>query len=94
MAVLDIKKVEKELRDLKNWFLKDNKISKEYTFPSYMNSIQFINKLAVEAEKNNHHPDMVVGWCNIKITLTSHDEGGVTDKCLIMAKSAEKVFLA
>ena len=51
MAVLDIKNIKKELRDLKNWFLKDNKISKEYTFPSYMNSIQFINKLCETKRK-------------------------------------------
>ena len=40
-----------------------------------MNSIAFINQLAERSEKNNHHPDMYVGWCKVNIAFTSHDLG-------------------
>ena len=53
----------------------------------YMDGINFINRLAVEAEKTNHHPDMIVGWCKVVVTFTSHDKGGVTEQCIMMAKS-------
>ena len=44
------------------------------------------------AEENNHHPDMVVGWCKIDVAFTSHDQGGVTTACLDMAKRTELVL--
>ena len=44
-----------------------------------MKSIEFINELAKVAERLNHHPDMVVGWCKIDIYFTSHDLGGVSE---------------
>ena len=57
-----------------------------------MESIEFINELAKVAERLNHHPDMVVGWCKIDIYFTSHDLGGVTEGCLHMARETEKVL--
>ena len=45
-----------------------------------------------KAEENNHHPDVVVGWCKISLVFTSHDLGGVTQLCIKMAKEAEKIF--
>jgi 4a-hydroxytetrahydrobiopterin dehydratase len=79
------------LMSLKGWVFEDNTIYKEYTFKNYMDSIRFIQVLAKEAEKKNHHPDMIVGWCKIKVSFTSHDKGGVTEECIAMAKVAEKI---
>tara|TARA_A100001015_G_scaffold268483_1_gene319379 strand:- start:852 stop:1106 length:255 start_codon:yes stop_codon:yes gene_type:complete len=77
---------------LDGWSLDSNAIKKEYIFDSYMNSIRFINLLAEKAEKNNHHPDLVVGWRKINLVFTSHDLGGVTQLCIKMAQEAEKIF--
>ena len=52
----------------------------------------YINLVAEKAEENNHHPDLVVGWCKISLVFTSHDLGGVTQLCIKMAKEAEKIF--
>ena len=80
------------LEKMNGWVFKDGSIKKTYSFNSYMDSIMFINRLAEEADKVNHHPDMVVGWCRIEITFTSHDMGGVTDSCMTMAKKADAVY--
>ena len=61
-------------------------------FNTYMESIHYINLLAEKAEENNHHPDLVVGWCKINMALTSHDLGGVTQLCIRVAQEAEKIF--
>ena len=45
-----------------------------------------------EAEKTNHHPDMIVGWCKVVVTFTSHDKGGVTEQCIMMAKKSDSVY--
>ena len=80
------------LEKMNGWVFKDGSIKKTYSFDSYMDSIKFINRLAEEADKVNHHPDMVVGWCRIEIMFTSHDMGGVTDSCMTMAKKADAVY--
>ena len=94
MSLLSNLEANKQLKLLDGWSLENNALKKEYIFSSYMESIRFINLLAEKAEKNNHHPDLVVGWCKIKVNLTSHDLGGVTHLCLKMAKEAENIFLS
>ena len=53
--------------------------------------IKFVNILAEKAEELNHHPDLIIGWCEVSVSFTSHDQGGVTSACLKMAKAVEKL---
>lgn len=92
MSCLSISDIQYAISDLNGWEFKNNAIHKMFTFESYLNSIAFINRLAEIAEENNHHPDMVVGWCKIDVAFTSHDQGGVTTACIDMAKKAESVL--
>ena len=48
--ILEISKINKSISDLEGWIFKNNTITKEYTFEKYMDSIEFINKIAIEAE--------------------------------------------
>ena len=92
MSLLSNVEANKQLKLLDGWSLDSNAIKKEYIFDSYMKSIRFINLLAEKAEKNNHHPDLIVGWRKINLVFTSHDLGGVTQLCIKMAQEAEKIF--
>ena len=56
-----------------------------------MDGINFVNILAKKAEELNHHPDLIVGWCEVSVSFTSHDKGGVTSACLKMAKTVEEL---
>jgi 4a-hydroxytetrahydrobiopterin dehydratase len=58
-----------------------------------MEGIEFVNILAVKAEEVNHHPDLEISWCRVKVTYTSHDQGGVTQQCISMAKMVEDFLL-
>ena len=69
----------------KGWNYIDKKISKKFKFDSYMEGIEFINKMAELAEANNHHPDIAIGWCRVDVSISSHDMGGVTTKCVNLA---------
>jgi len=92
MSCLSISDIQYAISELDGWEFKNNAIHKIFTFESYLNSIAFINRLAKIAEENNHHPDMVVGWCKIDVAFTSHDQGGVTTACIDMAKRTESVL--
>ena len=92
MSCLSVSDIQYAISDLNGWEFKNNVIHKIFTFESYLNSIAFINRLAKIAEENNHHPDMVVGWCKIDVAFTSHDQGCVTAACIDMAKKTESVL--
>ena len=58
-----------------------------------MDGINFVVSLAEIAEQENHHPDLSIGWCTVEVKFTSHDLGGVSEKCLILAKLSDELFV-
>ena len=92
MTIISKNEIENFLQNSNDWAYLENSIKKDYHFESYMDSIEFINRLANQAELNNHHPDMIVGWCKIKVSFTSHDKGGLTNQCLEMARLTDYEF--
>ena len=51
-----------------------------------------MQKIAELAEKNNHHPDIYIGWCKADISITSHDLDGVTTNCVNLAIGIDHNF--
>ena len=76
---------------IKGWNYIDKKISKTFNFDSYMEGIEFINKMAELAETNNHHPDITIGWCRVDVSISSHEMGGVTTKCVNLATGIDLI---
>ena len=91
MGKLSENEINEALEALKDWQYRNNQIEKEFTFDTYMKGIDFVNWLAEKAEEQNHHPDLEVGWCKIKVAFTSHDSGGITERDVKMAKEAEAI---
>ncbi len=92
MSILSETDIKNQLTALQGWEYSDGKIMKTYSFSNYMNSIAFINRLAEKAEEYNHHPDMIVEWCKITVSFTSHDNGGVTDSCIKMSVETDRIY--
>ena len=68
------------------WIEKNNIISREFEFNSYLAGIDFVNEVANVAEQENHHPDITIGYCKVSISLTTHDAGHLTEKDYRLAK--------
>tara|TARA_B100000945_G_C20407964_1_gene611093 strand:- start:1314 stop:1589 length:276 start_codon:yes stop_codon:yes gene_type:complete len=75
-----------------NWKYTNNKIHKSYSFKTYIEGVDFINRIVEIAERNNHHPDIFLTWCKVEISITSHDLGGVTTKCINLAASIDNII--
>ena len=75
------------------WSYSNSKINKQYKFDTYMDGITFINHIAEIAERKNHHPDINVGWCEVNISISSHDLGGVTTNCINLAMEIDSQYL-
>lgn len=72
--------------ELPDWKISDGKLFKEFNFKSFMEGINFINKVALQAENVDHHPDIFISFRTIKIQLFTHDEHKITDKDYKLAK--------
>ena len=58
-------------------------------FPDYEGTIAFVVKLALAAEKRDHHPDLVVKWGAVEVTWSTHDAGGLTSLDLELAERTD-----
>lgn len=82
--------VESRLTFSEGWSFEDNSIHKEFKFRDFSAAFAFMTTVAIEAERANHHPDWSNTWNTVKISLSTHSEGGVTDKDLQLAERIDK----
>jgi 4a-hydroxytetrahydrobiopterin dehydratase len=81
MSVLNSNEIMNKLKNLDNWSFDNNQIHSDYQFEDFKEALNFVNKVGDEAEKMNHHPDIFLhSWNKVKITVSTHSEGGVTEK--------------
>ena len=81
-----------ELKKLEGWNIKDNKLHKEFQFDSFNQAFGFMTRAAMEIEKMNHHPEWFNVYNRITVELTTHDEGGITDNDVNLARILNSLF--
>jgi 4a-hydroxytetrahydrobiopterin dehydratase len=91
MATLSDTEVKAALADLPGWELVGSDIVKEYKFADFVGSIAFVNQLADAAEAANHHPDIDIRWNKVRLALSTHSEGGLTEKDFSLAAEFESL---
>ena len=74
------------------WIIKDSgkKVKKEFKFKSFIEAFSFMTKIAIYAEKKDHHPEWFNVYSTVEVTLSTHDAGGVTSLDLDMAREMNK----
>lgn len=79
------------LSDFPLWSISNNSISisRTFQFADFAQAWSFMSAVATEAEKQNHHPEWFNVYSVVKITLSTHDAGGLTNKDRVLAKSIE-----
>lgn len=92
MKLINIEEINKKLQDLSGWSLIDNTIQKEFILKDFVDALSFIMKVAFLAEKLDHHPDLLLhSWNKVKIIISTHSEGGLTEKDFNLAEQIEKI---
>ena len=81
--------IERALSDLPGWKRDGKQIVKAYDFGGFKASMAFANTVAELAERADHHPDIHVQYHKVSLTLSSHDEHGITDRDLRLARQIE-----
>ena len=88
-ASLSAEEIHSRLEPLPGWDVERLEIVKTYVFTTYLGGIDFVNSVAKEAERMNHHPMIVVGWRKVTVRLTTHSAGGITELDLRLAEFCE-----
>jgi 4a-hydroxytetrahydrobiopterin dehydratase len=85
MPALSKDEVTARLKDMQGWELDDDELEKSFKFDDFTGSMAFVNRVADLAEAADHHPDISIKYNKVKLTLSTHSEGGITDKDFALA---------
>jgi len=80
--------VEDRLAALPDWSLNGDAIQRTFKFPDFVAAVSFVNRVAELAEQQQHHPDILIRYNKVSLTLSTHDAGGLTDKDFTLAAAA------
>lgn len=92
MEILSKEKIQENMKDINNWNSEGSKISREFDFKDFNKALDFTNKVGNIAEEKQHHPDITLKYGYVKIELTSHDRGGLTEKDFSLAKEIDDIY--
>jgi len=81
--------VQRRLQDLDGWSVADGKLHKDFEFADFNEAFGFMTRVALVAEKLDHHPDWSNSWNTVVVDIVSHAAGGITDGCFELAGRAQ-----
>jgi len=90
--LLDEEEIEQRLDELGDWDREGDEIFKTFEFDDFGASIRFVNEVAKLADRYDHHPDIDIRWNRVKLTLSTHSEGGLTSLDFDLANEIEQTI--
>lgn len=81
--------IKKALERLPDWSDTGAAIHRTFQFKDFVEAMRFVNAVAAAAESDQHHPDILVRWNKVTLTLSTHDASGITEKDFAMAAKAD-----
>lgn len=89
MAVLTDDEVDAALPDLDGWERAGGALRRSVEFASFADGIEAVRRVAAEADRQDHHPDIDIRWRTVTFALVTHSEGGITQKDLLLARTID-----
>ena len=86
MAVLTDEEVDAALPDLHGWRRVDGALRRSIKFPTFLDGIEAVCRVAERAEEKDHHPDIDIRWRTVTFALVTHSVGGITKNDIAMAR--------
>jgi 4a-hydroxytetrahydrobiopterin dehydratase len=91
MPALTTKQITLHLKAVPDWSKRAQTILRTFKFEGFLESIAFVNRIARKAQRINHHPDIDIRFNKVTLKLTTHDEGGITEKDFSLARQCDEV---
>ena len=89
MTVVSDEEVEAFIEAHSDWSRSGDEIERTYEFSDFSEAMGFVTRVALAAEKANHHPDVDIRWNQVTLTLSTHSEGGLTTRDLDLADTID-----
>ncbi|MEH2450320.1 4a-hydroxytetrahydrobiopterin dehydratase [Nostoc sp.] len=83
--------IQESAKVLSGWTVEDSKLQITRRFKDFIQAIEFVNKLVEPAESAGHHPDIEISYNKVKIILTTHDAGGLTQTDFDVARAISQI---
>jgi 4a-hydroxytetrahydrobiopterin dehydratase len=80
------------LKSLKGWIVEEGKLVKVYPFTNYYQTMAFVNALAWISHREDHHPDLLVGYNKCRVEYSTHAIGGLSENDFICAAKADSLL--
>ncbi|HSU53820.1 MAG TPA: 4a-hydroxytetrahydrobiopterin dehydratase [Candidatus Dormibacteraeota bacterium] len=91
MAKYSASQTKAALRFLPDWTKKGSTIYRTFQFRDFATALEFVNALGRLAERASHHPDIDIRYNKVSLALTTHDEGGLTEKDFELATAIDQL---
>jgi len=91
-APYNAKQAAELLKQLKGWTIEDGKLAKVYSFADYYQTMAFVNALAWISHREDHHPDLAVGYNKCRVEYATHSIGGLSQKDFDCAARCDALF--
>jgi 4a-hydroxytetrahydrobiopterin dehydratase len=92
VAPMSAQQAQAMLKSLKGWIIEDGKLVKVYPFTNYYQTMAFVNALAWVSHREDHHPDLVVGYNKCRVEYSTHAINGLSENDFICAAKADTLF--
>jgi 4a-hydroxytetrahydrobiopterin dehydratase len=89
---LSDQEIERQIKNIKGWSVVNGKLNRSFEFSSFVKAFGFMTKVALEAEKMNHHPEWHNVYNKLNIDLVTHDIGGISNYDLKLAGTINKLY--
>ncbi|MBE9223218.1 4a-hydroxytetrahydrobiopterin dehydratase [Cyanobacterium stanieri LEGE 03274] len=90
--LLNQQQIQQKLENFQDWNVEGKNLVKTFQFDDFLKAIDFVNQLVAPAESAGHHPDISISYNKVTINLTSHDQGGITEKDFDLAQKINQIF--
>ena len=89
MSVLEQQQIDQALESMPGWAVRDGMLRRRYEFADFAQALAFANRVGELAERENHHPDLLVGWGACEVAWVNHSAGGITQRDVEMARATD-----
>lgn len=81
--------IEQALHETPEWSLVGDAIQRTVKFDSFLKALAYVSRVATEAERVQHHPDILIRYNKVTLSLSTHDAGGITGKDFSFARTCD-----